>query len=482
MAEPPTVNPGYYRSGNKQNDPPPAYTPSQSANAQPAESRMLTFDIPLNSNVVGATQTLDSVQICSTSSFNDAYTLICERMGVSVDSASLGFKWNRETGNPHSFKTNEDWEACVARGCDYQRRARTRAVVCHIFNLEQPNLASAHVKATSGSNKRKCGPAPDSSRHRLDTPSTGFSLEDAQLREFLRCETHKQFCFIMHDTQDVRVWHEKVEEHELTLWAKLLARARETGEDNPTLTVPPTNMVFQRFFYQAKRPRIDSARPGRTRGMPDVHIHNHYSSSLPAVAPPANPSPPSQSVMPASTGHEISNPAFLTDKGGQRLTNQPASFQSIQPISSTLPTSSFTPSLPEKRRSDETLFSQPATPLDQVFAMPTESWGTSASAEKSMDNFLQDFESTDDSVVVTYPSVMSALSLMDRRASSSSAGSMTAFHQVLMEYGLGYVHHVTLLACDHDFFVHVIGMPQQRIVEFIDICRTFTLRAKQSQT
>ncbi|KAJ3846949.1 hypothetical protein EV368DRAFT_69498 [Lentinula lateritia] len=100
MAELPPVNSAYYRVGNQENDPRPAYTPTQSNGTQPVVPVLLTFDVPPNSNVIGAAQTLDSLQIPSTSSFNDAYTQICERMGVSVSLANLGFKWNRETGQP----------------------------------------------------------------------------------------------------------------------------------------------------------------------------------------------------------------------------------------------------------------------------------------------------------------------------------------------------------------------------------------------
>ncbi|KAJ3809394.1 hypothetical protein F5876DRAFT_77829 [Lentinula aff. lateritia] len=117
-----------------------------------------------------AAQTLDSLQIPSTSSFNDAYTQICERMGVS----------------------------------------------------EPPSFATSHITTS----KRKRGSESTSMGQEPSVPPKGFKDEAAMLREHLKCAIHHQYCFVMQDTQSVRAWHEKILDYEIDLWAKLWAKAR----------------------------------------------------------------------------------------------------------------------------------------------------------------------------------------------------------------------------------------------------------------
>ncbi|KAJ3850165.1 hypothetical protein EV368DRAFT_84824 [Lentinula lateritia] len=443
MAELPPVNPAYYHVRNQENDPPPAYTPPRSNGTQPVVPVLLTFDVPLNSNVIGAAQTLDSLQIPSTSSFNDAYTQICECMGVS----------------------------------------------------EPPSFATSHITTS----KRKRGSESTSMGQEPSIPPKGFKDEAAMLREHLKCAIHHQYCFVMQDTQSIRAWHEKILDYEIDLWAKLwvsavLSQLQLKFQLSFFAFGRPRHVLTARIFLLSKsRLKTLSFKDSSTNqndhepipdnlgilAVPDVHIHNHYPAPVP-ISPDTTSAqcPTTSSSVP--TGRRLSNPLLLTDKGGQRLSNH-GSLQDFDDQRSTAPSTSFITAVPKKDSAsgfDEALFCQPATPLDQAFSGIS---GTSALDTQLIDHLLQNVKSNNDSVVVTYPSVMTVLNLMDRQCGSSSSHRMASYYRPLMEYGFGYMHNVTLLAYDYAFFVDSIGMPRDHVQDFIEICHSITLHAKQSQ-
>ncbi|KAJ3845772.1 hypothetical protein EV368DRAFT_90128 [Lentinula lateritia] len=285
-------------------------------------------------------------------------------------------------------------------------------------------------------------------------PPKGFKDEAAMLREHLKCAVHHQYCFVMQDTQSIRAWHEKIVDYEIDLWAKLWAKARvddsSTNQNDHELI--PDNLGVVAVYLMCIF----------------ITITPHQLLSHPIQLQPNAQQP--HLLFPLGGGYPIHY--FLQTK------------RPTAPSSST----SFITAVPEKDSAssststsgfDEALFCQPVTPLDQAFSGIS---GTSALDTQSIDHLLQNIESNNDSVVVTYPSVMTVLNLMDRQCSSSSSSHrMASYYCPLMEYGFGYVHNVTLLAYDYDFFVDFIDMPRDHVRDFIEICRSITLHAKQSQ-
>ncbi|KAJ7119859.1 hypothetical protein C8R44DRAFT_878247 [Mycena epipterygia] len=153
---------------------PPPYTPEAAAQTVPdpipaattAPTVTLSFDIPINSNIIGVQPVTQTKNYSRDIPFAVGYGEICDVMGLDPATTSISFKWDNERANvpTHRLATAVDWENCLESGIGMMQRARTRKVVCMIRNLNLPT-ATAPTMHGGGpptvvlgtSNKRKSG-------------------------------------------------------------------------------------------------------------------------------------------------------------------------------------------------------------------------------------------------------------------------------------------------------------------------------------
>ncbi|THU89011.1 hypothetical protein K435DRAFT_865705 [Dendrothele bispora CBS 962.96] len=467
MSEPQNrINHQYYRghtfmSNENSNptlsqEPPPPYTPPQSSAPNQANERnqqLLAFEVPLNTNVVGGVQSVTTFHMSCSTTFADGFNRICGQMGLSVESATLGYKYvGRDTGPPHALGSAQEWNDCLAKGSQYLLRRRTRDVVCKIYNLNMARTV-APSNAVVGTLKRKSTGQSGSGSKRQETLKSGYKTEENELTEKYKCSVHKgRLCYVKADHS-----HEFIEPYELSLWAKELTLARQRGHDNPTPATPPHNIVFQRFFL-TNQSRIDK-RPGRQpRPATEVHTHFHLppNTQLPLADVPI---PTTHVIAPSST------PPLAS------VLRSPLA--DISSHANTAPS----PSLGHAFNSGKSQNTVPEVNISESYGSSTQKSDVHGSGEQDLTDQL-----ANDAAIVTYPSVMAALKLMDKTPGPSSMMNMVDLYPRLQEYGFAYVHLVALLAFDWSFFSDIIGMPLDRVGSFIEICRTMTLRAETQQT
>ncbi|KAJ7041413.1 hypothetical protein C8F04DRAFT_1230450 [Mycena alexandri] len=274
-------NPLHYRDHTRQQDgwtvlvppagAPPPYTPEDNA---PAASQaaanpvpagpLLPFEIPINSNVVGATLVTRTKAYGRGVPFATAYAELCDLMALHPTTTSLGYKWDNERVSTatHGLSNATDWENCLESGIGQMERARTRTVICMIKNL---NLPQETVSAgPSRGSKRKSAGGPSECEKR----TFHYTKEYRELKNHLACALHRhQLCYV--DTVDGH--HHRVDREETTLWAK------EIAVGNATLKRPPENIVFQEFFLPDRKkprttPRSHSANTQSAPAMPTIHV------------------------------------------------------------------------------------------------------------------------------------------------------------------------------------------------------------------
>jgi hypothetical protein len=103
---------------------------------QDHEPGAIQFQIPINSNIIGAAPATRTTSYGRDVSFAVAYVELCDMMGLDPATASIGFKWDNEKANAptHVLANAADWVNCIENGLGQQKRARTRTVVCMIRN------------------------------------------------------------------------------------------------------------------------------------------------------------------------------------------------------------------------------------------------------------------------------------------------------------------------------------------------------------
>jgi hypothetical protein len=101
------------------------------------EGVMLTFQIPTNSNIIGAPLVTRTKKYGRNVPFATGFLEICNVMGVDPASARVGYKWDKEAQNAptRQLANTHDWEDCLATGIGMTQRARVRQVACIIKNL-----------------------------------------------------------------------------------------------------------------------------------------------------------------------------------------------------------------------------------------------------------------------------------------------------------------------------------------------------------
>ncbi|KAJ6607853.1 hypothetical protein B0H10DRAFT_1955897 [Mycena sp. CBHHK59/15] len=197
---------------------PPLYTPDAPPAPAPAAAATgptLNFEIPINSNVVGAALVTRTKHYGRGVWFSVAYVEICNVMGLDPSTASLGYKWDNEKANTviHELSNATNWRDCIESGIGQTQQARTRKVVCMIKNLKLLEETVPSASAVAGTKKRK-----SASTSAADERKTfDFTKEHRALKAHLSCATHKgQFCYI----SPVDGHHELVKPYLLLLWAK----------------------------------------------------------------------------------------------------------------------------------------------------------------------------------------------------------------------------------------------------------------------
>ncbi|KAJ7653428.1 hypothetical protein B0H17DRAFT_1147140 [Mycena rosella] len=304
------------------NELPPPYTPVGAAVA-PAVAPVaalapapvtggvtLSFEIPINSNVIGATPVTRTKNYGRAVPFASGYTEICGVMGVDPTTAVVGYKWDNERANVpiHSLVNATDWNNCLEQGIGQTARARTRKVTCIIKNLNLPEETASGVNPTA-SKKRKAAATNSSD----DRKTCDYTKEYRELKSHLSCMTHKDLCFV----STVDGHHHRVEPYHASLWAKkiysLLTSFESVG--NASAKRPPENVVFQDFFLpERKKARKTGPDASSNPCAPTIHVTvNTGGSGSGSSSGSVTKSPPRRSplatITAASTNHDnIDNP------------------------------------------------------------------------------------------------------------------------------------------------------------------------------
>ncbi|KAJ7095693.1 hypothetical protein B0H15DRAFT_946270 [Mycena belliarum] len=305
---------------------PPPYTPED--NSIPAAPALppgptLLFQIPTNSNIIGAAPVTKTKKWAGDVPFAVALPEICRIMGLDPMRARIGYKWdNDKVSAPVQQLSNAaDWVNCLAHGIKMQSKARTRTVICMVKNLVRVTLPSSlmliaspqnlpeetapttsSAAATGSTAKKRKAPAnsPDDGKKTFD-----FTQEYRLLKKHLDCATHKGLlCYVANGGH-----HIEVDREHASLWAKeivcghllifLILTLLETI-GNASLQRPPENIMFQEYFLPApKRSRTTRSSPSTNPCAPTINVTVNTGKS--ADNSHASPSPPRPRRSPLST-------------------------------------------------------------------------------------------------------------------------------------------------------------------------------------
>ncbi|KAJ7665516.1 hypothetical protein B0H17DRAFT_1210975 [Mycena rosella] len=252
-------------------DVPPPYTPEAAPVVPPPSAVLasttgttlpLAFDVPINSNIVGAAPASRTTSFTRDASFAVAFIDICNMMGLDPSTARIGYKWDNETSPnkpTHVLGNASDWENCLANGFLQQKRARTRTVVCMIKNMN-PAMDTAQYAPSHATTGKKRKSAESSGPVIRTEESTD---EYRQLKARLQCATHKgRFCYV----STVDGHHVPIEPFNVALWAKEIALGRASRDR------PPNNIMFQECFLPSrKKPRLATSTSSNPCA-PTIHV------------------------------------------------------------------------------------------------------------------------------------------------------------------------------------------------------------------
>ncbi|KAJ7928685.1 hypothetical protein B0H13DRAFT_1860258 [Mycena leptocephala] len=240
------------------------------------EGVMLTFQIPTNSNTIGAPPVTRTKKYGRNVPFAIAFMEICNVMGVDPASARIGYKWDKEGQNvpTRQLANTHDWEDCLATGIGMTQRARVRQVACTIKNLNLP-IETASAANSTGTKRKSAASDKSSGKRTFD-----FTKEYRELKAHLHCTKHKdQYCYV----SPVDGHHHRVEPDNVSLWAK------EISVGHATVKQPPENIVFQELFLPArKKARTTNAEASTSSNpyVPTIHVTVNTGSSGGNVSPP----------------------------------------------------------------------------------------------------------------------------------------------------------------------------------------------------
>ncbi|KAJ7664031.1 hypothetical protein DFH06DRAFT_1324518 [Mycena polygramma] len=223
----------------------------------------LTFEVPINSNVVGATPVTRTKKYRRGVPFAVAYAEMAQTMGLDPSVASLGYKWDNERANVpiHGLSNAVDWEQLLEQGIGQTQRARSRRVACHIKNLKLPEETAPAAQLATAGKKRKSASTSNGSPGKK---THEYTKDYRELKARLQCAAHKDFCYVV----AVDGHHHRVEPDLITLWAK------EISLGHASLKKPPENIVFQEFFLRERKRPHRSAGPTTPDKLcaPTIHV------------------------------------------------------------------------------------------------------------------------------------------------------------------------------------------------------------------
>ncbi|KAJ7108408.1 hypothetical protein C8R43DRAFT_1162226 [Mycena crocata] len=289
-------------------DLPPPYTPEAAPAPAPVAvtGTTLAFEIPINSNVVAATLVTRTKNYGLDVPFATGYMEICGIMGLDPATASLGYKWDKESSTTpiHGLSNAADWKACLESGIKQTERARTRQVACRIKNLNLPEEA-----APAGTTTRKRKSTAASSELPDGKKTFEYTKEFRELKAHLSCAKHKdQLCYV----SPLDGHHQHVGTHEASLWAK------EISVNHATIKRPPENIVFQDFFLpERKRTRTTKSESVRSESAstscaPTIHVTvNTGSTSGGSITTPPRRSPLGTITAASANADNIDAPSSL---------------------------------------------------------------------------------------------------------------------------------------------------------------------------
>ncbi|KAJ7668857.1 hypothetical protein B0H17DRAFT_1335887 [Mycena rosella] len=247
----------YYRDHTRQQDgwtvlaPPPDLPPPYTQTAAPASAAapaavtgtLLCFNIPTNTNVIGAVQVTRSKKYGREVPFNTAFVEICNIMGLDPSTAAIGYKGDNDKANAPNL----------------------------------PEETGAVTKAAGKKRKAQDGPSSPSSSGRK---TFDFTSEYRALKNHLLCATHKgQHCYVHCDGHHVRV-----EPDHVSLWAK------EISVGNATQAGPPENLIFQHYFLPEQRKKARNAAASSNPGapaIPTIHVTVNTGGTSSTIPPPS---------------------------------------------------------------------------------------------------------------------------------------------------------------------------------------------------
>ncbi|KAJ7201814.1 hypothetical protein GGX14DRAFT_655038 [Mycena pura] len=268
---------------------PPPYAAEDNLTPAAAPAATLLFQIPTNSNIIGAVPVTQTKKYAHDIPFGIAFPEICNTMGLASPCACIGYKWENErvSAPVHQLRNAADWTHCLESGIGMQSRARTRTVICVIRNLNLPEetapaTSSAFSTSIAASVKKRKSCANPSSPDGKKT--FDFTQEYRQLKKHLECAMHKgQMCFV----SNVDGHHKEVDREHVSLWAK------EITIGNASLSKPPANIMFQDYFLPAPK-RVRDARDTRISSTnpcaPTIHVTVNTGTSTGSSR--VSPSPP----------------------------------------------------------------------------------------------------------------------------------------------------------------------------------------------
>ncbi|KAJ7573642.1 hypothetical protein C8J56DRAFT_1129676 [Mycena floridula] len=270
--DPPPYTPRIHRHNARPVHPPPRAEESEDSDDDAPIN--LRVEVPKRTNVISASVSLETIFLPSTTSFNDAFSRICTVMELDVQTAKIGYKYDKDLKRdpPHALNTSADWEDCVSKGKTQMASARTRVVTCKIENLNPPAI----VASTSISKKRKHGALDDDPSDESKT-----AQRTALYRELvatLKCQKHEgRYCWVGSDGEC-----KQVDSYHRDLWITAILMG------HASIGRPPENIIFQDFFMN-KRPRKARVSPESkaASNQPIIHITvNNPAPSNPASSLP----------------------------------------------------------------------------------------------------------------------------------------------------------------------------------------------------
>ncbi|KAJ7854354.1 hypothetical protein B0H13DRAFT_2358562 [Mycena leptocephala] len=264
-------NPSHYREHTRQQngwtvlapplepagEQPPPYTPETAPQAAApvdvaATGPTLSFEIPINSNIIGATPVTHTKKYGHTVPFAAAYVEICTMMGIDHSTAALGYKWDNESANVpvHGLANATNRKNCLESRIGQTARARTRQVTCMVKNLNPPEETALTASKPTGSRKRK-GSASVTRNAANDRKTFDHTKEYRQLEDHLKCAKHRDLCYV--SSVDGHHHRVSITENLRVGWQRDIRK-------------PPNNIVFQEYFLREP----DSRKPVPQKPTPPV--------------------------------------------------------------------------------------------------------------------------------------------------------------------------------------------------------------------